>query len=166
MRHRSGSLALAAIVALAIVAGCSTEPAAPSSPPGSAEATARHVVQGILARQPEGKLVAAVYVVSSFGEYQNLEPPEQRYTPDGVSASDRVVVVKLFGQFPSAHSGPKGVNTDSTVIVDCYDLTLAADLETGYFTGPEPADIPGAAAGTSPTDVDLRKLGTPKLVQP
>jgi hypothetical protein len=97
---------------------------------------------------------------------------EATQSPDGQlqgfpgQPSDKVVIVKAFGTFPSAHRVPPGVNADASTIVAVYDVSLGEVVATGYLTGAEPTDITGAAAGVSPTGLDLRTLGTPARLQP
>ncbi|MGA3058357.1 MAG: hypothetical protein ABSE70_10050 [Candidatus Limnocylindrales bacterium] len=165
VRLPSGLLVAGVLCLGVLVGGCSSA-ATPTPPPGSSQATAERIFRTLVAAQEQGHVSAAAWVESTFGEYQAIQSPEERHTPAGASPSDKVIVVKLYGQFPNAHSGPKDVNKDANVIVQCYDLALETPLETIYYAGPEPADIPAAPMSSGETYLDLRKLGTPALIHP
>jgi hypothetical protein len=157
---------VAGALCLAVILGGCSGAASATPEPGSTKALADAAFHALIARQAMGHATAAAYVETTLGDFQAQKPPEQRQTADGAAADDRVIVIKVYGDFPSAHSGPRGANTDANVIVQCYDIELSMPVETTYLLGPEPGDLPGAPLTAGVSYVDLRKLGTPVALQP
>lgn len=187
MRTHLISRSLATAVVILAVGGCTrleagaVQSAPPSAPPSAltpsvapspspsptdTASAAQQLLATLLSSQPHGKASAAAYVVTTYGAFEASLAPESRLPMSADAATHGVIVLKVFGSFPAAHRGAPGANTDATTIVAVYDTTTDAVVDYTYYTGPEPADLPGAQASTRAEYADLRTLGTPVALAP
>jgi hypothetical protein len=167
IRSQAGA-AFAVLGLVALVACARFQPLAKSTAPAQADsdAAARLVLTRLLDGQPSGRAETASYVETTFAAYVAGLAPESR-NPNSVAAmTDKVIILKVFGEFPSAHRGPSNTNTDATMIVVVYDEKLSSNVEVTYLRAPLTPDLSASASPSESIFADLRQLGTPRPILP
>jgi hypothetical protein len=128
-------------------------------------AKAQEILDSLLLSQPAGKAESAEFVETTMAEYIAAQSPESRVSSSdsGVRPEDRLILVKVVGTFPSAHSGPTAADTDASEIVVVYDERLQKTVERAFAS----AHAPGYAASGAPSaPFALATLGTPQPLHP
>lgn len=160
-----GVSAVAVLMTLAVLNFVRERPGSVASTSVTATAQAQQILDSLLSSQPAGKANSAEFVETTAAEYIAAEPTGSRasISNSDLQPGDRLILVKVVGTFPSAHSGPAGANTDATEIVVVYDERLQKEVEVAFASEP----VPGYAASGAPSaPFDLETLGTPQPLSP
>ncbi len=133
----------------------------------SATTQAQQILDSLLSSQPLGKVTSATFVETTVARYVEAEPPESAYPNPELESGDPLIIIKVVGTFPSAHSGPAGANTDASIIVVAYDERLGKNVGVTYVSAPISSDfLSGAPSVSLAVPFELSKLGTPQSLWP
>lgn len=154
----------------AVVSGSPT-PTAEASPSLTAEATptpvtedpvaaiAQRIADRIISQQVAGSAAAAAFVTTTYDKYVASRPDTT-----GISAApaptDVVILVVIEGLFPSRHSCYISDPCVDTGIIQAYDVSIGADLETTWVYDPWSPDLPSPQASVSERFEGLGVWGT------
>jgi hypothetical protein len=160
MRLACGTTLLAATLALS---GCTGNDAGKQSQPRAMatltvdDRLALDLAKGLAARVT-GEVTSAAYVVGTYQGWQGSPGRRGLPTTHQIAPTDKVLVVKIFGDFVSNHSRPAGasVGRDSQAVI-VFNATQSRGVMSGFGGGMAPH-------GNAVEDPQLVALGSPQAI--
>ncbi len=152
------------VASLLVLSGCTdSDDSKKGTPPPAAatltgDARLAHDLAMGLANSVTGKVTSAAYVVGTYRTWQGNPGRIGLPTTRQILPTDKVFVVKIFGDFISHHSRPAraSVNRDGQAIL-VYNATQHRGVMTGFGSGRSPE-------GSAVEDTQLVALGAPHVI--
>ena len=151
------------VSACLVVAACGNSPSEKSKLATNPDLpTAEAVARALNTRAP-GEARAAGFVVSSYAAWVAADKEQATAQPGVASPGDKIIVVKLYGDFVPMHSRSIGAAYKHvTTAVTVYDATIQSVIMNDFFDGDAP-DITSAQGAVAIPDGrtirDLRVFG-------